>query len=75
MPESRALVMGMNAQGLITDWMLLCQAVCMVGVVLAAFLFGGMLHLEPATIALAGGRVDAAGQLATSRRQARAEPL
>ena len=67
--------MGMNAQGLVTDCVLLCQAVCMVGVILVVFLFGEMLHLEPAAIALAGGRVDAAGQLATSRRQARAEPF
>ena len=40
-PESRALVMGMNAPGMITDPVLLRQSVCVIGAVLAAFVFGG----------------------------------
>ena len=53
-PQSRALVMGMNAPGTITDWALLDRSVVVMGAVFAAFLFGGPLHLQPATIALAG---------------------
>jgi Na+/H+ antiporter NhaD/arsenite permease-like protein len=53
-PESCALVMGMNAPGMIIDSVLLRQSVCVVVVVLLAFVFAGPLHLEPATIALAG---------------------
>jgi Na+/H+ antiporter NhaD/arsenite permease-like protein len=53
-PESRALVMGMNAPGMITDWVLLDRSVVVMGAVLAAFLFARPLRLEPATIALAG---------------------
>ena len=56
-PESRALVMGMNAPGLITDTVLLRQAVCVIGIVLVAFIFAGPLHLGPATIALGGAAV------------------
>lgn len=53
-PESRVLVMGMNAPGMITDWVLLRRSVAVLGAVLAAFVLAGPLHLEPATIALAG---------------------
>jgi Na+/H+ antiporter NhaD/arsenite permease-like protein len=53
-PESRALVMGMNAPGMITDWVLLDRSVVVMGAVLAAFVFARPLRLEPATIALAG---------------------
>jgi Na+/H+ antiporter NhaD/arsenite permease-like protein len=53
-PESRVLVMGMNAPGMVTDWVLLRRSVMVMGVVLAAFVFAGPLRLEPATIALAG---------------------
>jgi Na+/H+ antiporter NhaD/arsenite permease-like protein len=56
-PESRALVMGMNAPGMIADRVLLRQSVCVVIVVLLAFVFAGPLHLGPATIALAGAAV------------------
>ncbi len=56
-PESRALVMGMNAPGLITDPVLLRQAVGVIGIVLVAFIFAGPLHLGPATIALGGAAV------------------
>ena len=57
-PESRALVMGMNTPGMITDPVLLRQAVFVIGAVLAAFVFAGPLHLEPATIALAADPVE-----------------
>ena len=56
-PESRALVMGMNAPGMITDRVLLWQSVVVIGATLAAFIFGASLRLEPATIALAGAAV------------------
>jgi Na+/H+ antiporter NhaD/arsenite permease-like protein len=56
-PESRALVMGMNAPGLITDPVLLRQSVVVMGAVLVAFIFSGPLHLQAATIALAGAAV------------------
>ena len=56
-PASRALVMGMNAPGMITDRVLLWQSVAIIGGVLAAFVFGASLRLEPATIALAGAAV------------------
>jgi Na+/H+ antiporter NhaD/arsenite permease-like protein len=56
-PESRALVMGMNAPGMITDSILLRQSVCVIGLVLLAFVFAGPLHLEAATIALAGAAI------------------
>ena len=53
-PESRVLVMGMNAPGMVTDWALLRRSVVVMGAVLAAFVFAEPLRLEPATIALAG---------------------
>jgi len=51
---SQALVMGMNARGMITDWVLLERSIVVIGAVLAAFVFARPLHLAPATIALAG---------------------
>ena len=56
-PERRVLVMGMNAPGMITDWVLLRRSVVVLAAVLAAFVFARPLHLEPATIALAGAAV------------------
>jgi len=56
-PESRALVMGMNAPGMITDRVLLIQSVAVMGAVVIAFVFAPVLRLEPATIALAGAAV------------------
>jgi len=56
-PESRALVMGMNAPGMITDRQLLWQSIAVIGLALAAFVFAAPLHLEPATVALAGAAV------------------
>jgi Na+/H+ antiporter NhaD/arsenite permease-like protein len=47
----------MNAPGMINDRMLLWQSVAVVGATLTAFVFGGSLRLEPATIALAGAAV------------------
>ena len=55
--ERRVLVMGMNAPGMVTDWVLLRRSVAVLAAVLAAFVFSGPLHLEPATIALAGAAV------------------
>jgi Na+/H+ antiporter NhaD/arsenite permease-like protein len=51
---SRALVMGMNARGMITDWLLLERSIVVIAAVLTAFVFARPLHLAPATIALAG---------------------
>jgi Na+/H+ antiporter NhaD/arsenite permease-like protein len=53
-PECRALVMGMNAPGMIADPALLRSSVGVIGVVLIAFVCARPLRLEPATIALAG---------------------
>jgi Na+/H+ antiporter NhaD/arsenite permease-like protein len=53
-PESRVLVMGMNAPGLISDWVLLRRSAVVMVLVLVAFVFARPLRLEPATIALAG---------------------
>jgi Na+/H+ antiporter NhaD/arsenite permease-like protein len=55
--ESRALVMGMNAPGMITDWVLLRRSGAVLSAVLVAFIFARPLHLQPATIALAGAAV------------------
>ena len=53
-PERRTLVMGMNAPGMISDWVLLRRSVLVIGAVLAAFVAAGPLHLHPATIAITG---------------------
>jgi Na+/H+ antiporter NhaD/arsenite permease-like protein len=53
-PESRVLVMGMNAPGMISDWVLLRRSTLVIGAVLLAFVFAGPLHLHPATIAITG---------------------
>jgi Na+/H+ antiporter NhaD/arsenite permease-like protein len=53
-PESRVLVMGMNAPGMISDWVLLRRSAAVMGVVLLAFVFARPLRLQPATIALTG---------------------
>ena len=56
-PESRALVMGMNARGMIIDWVLLRRSALVMAAVLVAFVFARPLRLEPATIALTGAAV------------------
>ncbi len=56
-PESRILVMGMNAPGMISDWVLLRRSAAVMGAVLVAFVFAGPLRLQPATIALSGAAV------------------
>jgi Na+/H+ antiporter NhaD/arsenite permease-like protein len=56
-PESRALVMGMNARGMITDWVLLRRSALAMAAVLVAFVFARPLRLEPATIAMLGAAV------------------
>jgi Na+/H+ antiporter NhaD/arsenite permease-like protein len=56
-PERRALVMGMSAREAIVDWTLLRQSLIVLGAVIVAFVLARQLHLEPATIALAGAAV------------------
>ena len=56
-PQSRALVMGMNAPGMITDRPLLWQSVAVIAIALVAFVFGAPLRLDPATIALAAAAI------------------
>ena len=56
-PESRALVMGMNAPGMISDWVLLRRSGIVMGAVLLAFVLAQPLHLKSATIALSGAAV------------------
>ena len=56
-PERRTLVMGMNAPGMISDWVLLRRSVLVLGAVLVAFVAAAPLHLHPATIAITGAAV------------------
>ena len=53
-PARRALVMGMSAEGAIVDWTLLKQSLVVLTAVIAGFVLARPLHLEPATIAMAG---------------------
>ena len=67
-PESRVLVMGMNAPGMITDWVLLRRSVTVMVAVLAAFVFARPLQARAGDHrARRRGRADAARQLASSR--------
>src|SRR5215468_5343021 len=56
-PARRALVMGMSAKETILDWTLLKQSLVVLTAVIVAFVLARALHLEPATIALAGAAV------------------
>jgi Na+/H+ antiporter NhaD/arsenite permease-like protein len=56
-PARRALVMGMRARAAIVDQVLLKQSLAVLSVVMLAFVLARPLHLEPATIALAGAAV------------------
>jgi Na+/H+ antiporter NhaD/arsenite permease-like protein len=56
-PERRARVMAMNASETIRDWTLLKQSLVVLTVVILLFVLARPLHLEPATIALAGAAV------------------
>jgi Na+/H+ antiporter NhaD/arsenite permease-like protein len=56
-PERRTMVMGMSARATIVDWVLLKQALAVLTVVIVTFVAARPLHLEPATIALAGAAV------------------
>jgi Na+/H+ antiporter NhaD/arsenite permease-like protein len=56
-PECRALVMGMNTRGMISDWVLLRRSAAVMVAVLVAFVLARPLRLEPATIALTGAAI------------------
>jgi hypothetical protein len=56
-PERRARVMAMNASETIRDWTLLKQSLVVLTAVILLFVLARPLHLEPATIALAGAAV------------------
>src|SRR5438128_5136190 len=56
-PARQALVMGMSAKETILDWTLLKQSLAVLSAVIVAFVLARPLHLEPATIALAGAAV------------------
>jgi Na+/H+ antiporter NhaD/arsenite permease-like protein len=56
-PERRALVMGMDPNGTIADPVLLKQSLVVLTLVIVGFVLARPLHLEPATIALAGAAV------------------
>jgi Na+/H+ antiporter NhaD/arsenite permease-like protein len=56
-PARRALVMGMSAKEAILDWTLLRQSLAVLTAVIVAFVLARPLHLEPATIAMAGAAV------------------
>lgn len=53
-PEDRARVMRFNEIEAITDWKLLKQALLVFTLVIAGFMLHGVMHLEPATIAMFG---------------------
>jgi Na+/H+ antiporter NhaD/arsenite permease-like protein len=52
--DVRARVMEMNAKAAITDGPLLCRSAIVATGVFVGFLFHGFLHIQPATVALAG---------------------
>jgi Na+/H+ antiporter NhaD/arsenite permease-like protein len=54
---AEARVMAMRAADSIEDWRLLKQALTVLAVVIAAFVFAQPLNLEPATIAMSGAAV------------------
>jgi Na+/H+ antiporter NhaD/arsenite permease-like protein len=54
---AEARVMKMKPEESIEDWLLLKQALCVLAVVMVAFVLARPLHLEPATIALSGAAV------------------
>jgi Na+/H+ antiporter NhaD/arsenite permease-like protein len=56
-PAAKARVMAMVPAEAIVDWLLLKQALAVLGLVLIAFVFARPLHLEPATIAMLGAGV------------------
>src|SRR5713101_2473163 len=56
-PARKALVMGMSAPETILDWTLLKQSLVVLTVVIVAFVLARPLHLEPATIAMAGAAI------------------
>jgi Na+/H+ antiporter NhaD/arsenite permease-like protein len=53
-PQRQILVMGMSAKEAILDWTLLKQSLTVLVIVIVAFVIARPLHLEPATIAIAG---------------------
>ncbi len=53
-PERRAAVVRLETRGLITEPALLLKSSIVLALVLIGFLFHGLLHMEPATIALSG---------------------
>ena len=70
-PERRTLVMGMNAPGMISDWVLLRRSVLVLGAVLAAFVAAGSAAPSSGDDRDHRRRgADAARQLAAARRQA-----
>ncbi len=56
-PEREARVMAMRTEDTILDWLLLKQALVVLGVVMIGFIFAHPLHLEPATIAMLGAAI------------------
>jgi Na+/H+ antiporter NhaD/arsenite permease-like protein len=56
-PARKTLVMGMSARSTILDWTLLKQSLAVLTMVIIGFVLARPLHLEPATIALAGAAV------------------
>lgn len=53
-PEAEARVMGMKAGEMIEDRLLLKQSIVVLTLVILGFVFARHLHLEPATVAMAG---------------------
>ena len=55
--EAEAAIMSMNPIEAIKDWVLLKQALAVLGAVMVGFVLARQLHLEPATIALTGAAI------------------
>jgi Na+/H+ antiporter NhaD/arsenite permease-like protein len=53
-PERAIAIMAMDAAAAISDWVLLRQALTILSLVIVGFVCARRLHLEPATIAMAG---------------------
>jgi Na+/H+ antiporter NhaD/arsenite permease-like protein len=56
-PAAKAGVLAMSAADTIQDWLLLKQSIAVLAAVMLGFIFARQLHLEPATVALAGATV------------------
>jgi hypothetical protein len=57
--DLKARIMSMDERAAIKDPVMLKKSLAVLACVVAGFMFHGVLHLQPATVALAGGRAAA----------------